>query len=164
MHCEQNESIPLQTVLLGAHVLMFEILKYHMRIIRWTNWRGRCKTTTSIKSSYATWSYLFLQTNRITKICFCSPMKLLRFVQTNSPTLVRQEDGLRYIRIWATPPRRLVFCDGALSPYKWYQSHAPDLVMCGRSPMVDGEVPGTCKCEATRRTAVLLSIASLSGM
>jgi len=42
---------------------------------------------------------------------------LLRFVQTNSLTLARQGDGLGYIRIWATPLRRLVFWDGALSSY-----------------------------------------------
>ena len=40
---------------------------------------------------------------------------LLRFVQINSPTLARQRDGLGYIRIWVTPPRRLVFWDGAPS-------------------------------------------------
>ena len=66
---------------------------------------------------------------------------LLRFVQTNSPTLARQGDFLGYTRIWATPPRRLVFWDGAPSPYKWYQSHALNLVMCGRSPRMDGVVP-----------------------
>jgi len=59
---------------------------------------------------------------------------LLRFVQTNSPTLARQGDFLGYIKIWDIPPRRLIFWDGAPSPYKWYQSHAPNLVMCGRSP------------------------------
>jgi len=36
--------------------------------------------------------------------------------QTNSPTLARHEDGLAYIRIWVTPPRRLVFWDGIPSP------------------------------------------------
>ena len=45
---------------------------------------------------------------------------MLRFVQTNSLTLARQGNGLEYIRIWATPPRRLVFWDGAPSPYKGY--------------------------------------------
>ena len=29
--------------------------------------------------------------------------------RTNSPTSARHEDSFRYIRIWATPPRRLVF-------------------------------------------------------
>ena len=29
--------------------------------------------------------------------------------RTNSPTSARREDGLEYIRIWATLPRRLVF-------------------------------------------------------
>jgi len=53
---------------------------------------------------------------------------VLRFVQTNSPTLARQWDGIGYIRIYATPPRRLVFWDGVSSPYKWYQSHALNLL------------------------------------
>ena len=35
--------------------------------------------------------------------------------RTNSPTSARRDDGHRYIRIWATPPRRLVFWDGAPS-------------------------------------------------
>ena len=39
-------------------------------------------------------------------------------MQTNSLTLARQGDGLWYIKIWATPPDRLVFWDGAPSPYK----------------------------------------------
>jgi len=51
------------------------------------------------------------------------PCILLKFVQTNSPTLARQGDGLGYIKIWATPPRRLIFWDSASSSYKWYQSH-----------------------------------------
>ena len=50
--------------------------------------------------------------------------------RTNSPTSVRHGDGLGYIRIWVTPPRRLVFWDGLPSPYKWYQSHAPNLIVC----------------------------------
>jgi len=50
--------------------------------------------------------------------------------QTNSPTSARRGDGFGYIRIWATPPKRLVFWDGAPSPYEWYQSHAPNLVVC----------------------------------
>ena len=33
--------------------------------------------------------------------------------RTNSPTSVRRGDGLGYIRIWATPSKRLVFWDGA---------------------------------------------------
>ena len=36
--------------------------------------------------------------------------------QTKSPTLARHGDGLKFIRIWATPPNRLVFWDGAPSP------------------------------------------------
>ena len=36
--------------------------------------------------------------------------------RTNSPTSARRGDGLGYIKIWATPPDRLVFWDGALSP------------------------------------------------
>ena len=36
--------------------------------------------------------------------------------RTNSPTSARREDGHGYIRIWATPPNRLVFWDGAPSP------------------------------------------------
>ena len=43
--------------------------------------------------------------------------------RTNSPISARHGDSLGYIRIWATPPRRLVFWDGSPSPYKWYQSH-----------------------------------------
>ena len=62
-------------------------------------------------------------------------------MQTSSPTLARQEDGLGYIRIWVTPLRRLVFWDGTPSPFKCYQSHAPNLIMCERSPRVDGVVP-----------------------
>ena len=41
------------------------------------------------------------------------------FMRINSPTLARQGDDLRYIRIWATPSRSLVFWDGAPSPYKY---------------------------------------------
>ena len=33
-----------------------------------------------------------------------------------SPTSARRGDGLGFIRIWATPPNRLVFWDGAPSP------------------------------------------------
>ena len=33
--------------------------------------------------------------------------------RTNSLTSARRGDGLEYIRIWATPLRRLVFWDGA---------------------------------------------------
>ena len=33
----------------------------------------------------------------------------------NSPTSARRGDGLGFIRIWATPPNRLVFWDGAPS-------------------------------------------------
>ena len=36
--------------------------------------------------------------------------------RTNSPTLTRRGDDLRYRRIWATPPRRLVFWNGTSSP------------------------------------------------
>ena len=50
--------------------------------------------------------------------------------RTNSPTSVRHGDDLVFIRIWATTPIRLVFWDSAPSPYKWYQSHAPNLVVC----------------------------------
>ena len=35
--------------------------------------------------------------------------------RTNSPTSARHGDGIGYIRIWATPPRKLVFWDGAPS-------------------------------------------------
>ena len=41
---------------------------------------------------------------------------LLGFVRTNNPTSARHGDDLGYIR--ATPPRRLVFWDGAPSLYK----------------------------------------------
>jgi len=34
--------------------------------------------------------------------------------RTNSPTSAKHGDGLRYIRIWATQLRRLVFWDGLL--------------------------------------------------
>jgi len=37
--------------------------------------------------------------------------------RTNSPTSARHRDGLGFIRIWTAPPRRLVFWDGASSPY-----------------------------------------------
>jgi len=37
---------------------------------------------------------------------------VLRFVQINSHTLARKGDGLGYIRIWDTPPEKLVFWDG----------------------------------------------------
>ena len=50
--------------------------------------------------------------------------------RTNSPTSARHRDGVGFIRICATLPKRLVFWDGAPSPYKWYQSQAPNLVMC----------------------------------
>jgi len=36
--------------------------------------------------------------------------------RTNNPTSARYRDGLGYIRIWVTLPRRLVFWDGAPSP------------------------------------------------
>ena len=32
--------------------------------------------------------------------------------RTNSPISARRGDGLEFIRIWATPPNRLVFWDG----------------------------------------------------
>ena len=48
--------------------------------------------------------------------------------RTNSPTSARR--GLGNIRIWATPPKRLVFWDDAPKSFKWYQSHAPNLVVC----------------------------------
>ena len=64
------------------------------------------------------------------KITTRHDLVLLRFVQTNSPTLARQGDDLGYITIWATLPRRLVFWDGGPSPYKWYQRHSPNLVIC----------------------------------
>ena len=35
--------------------------------------------------------------------------------RTNSPTSAKRGDGLRNIRIWATPPKRLVFWDDAPS-------------------------------------------------
>ena len=53
---------------------------------------------------------------------------MLRFVQTNSPTLARQGDGLRFIRIWVTPPRRLVFWDGAPSPYTENAPYSPTVL------------------------------------
>ena len=36
--------------------------------------------------------------------------------RTNSPTSARRGDGLGFTRIWATPPNRLFFWDGAPSP------------------------------------------------
>ena len=43
-------------------------------------------------------------------------MLMLGLGRTNSPTSARHGDGLGYIRIWATPPKWLVFWDGSLSP------------------------------------------------
>jgi len=43
---------------------------------------------------------------------------LLGFVRANSPTSARHGDDLLYTSIWATPPRRLVFWDGAPGPYR----------------------------------------------
>ena len=40
---------------------------------------------------------------------------IIGFVRTNSHTSARHGDGLGYIRIWATLPKRLVFWDGAPS-------------------------------------------------
>ena len=37
--------------------------------------------------------------------------------RTSSPKSARHADDLRFIRIWATPPNRLVFWDRAPSPY-----------------------------------------------
>ena len=34
------------------------------------------------------------------------------------------------------------------SPYKWYQNHAPNLIMCERSPRVDGVVHGAMQAQA----------------
>ena len=42
--------------------------------------------------------------------------------RTNCPTSVKHGDGLGYIMIWATIRRKLVFWDGAPSPYKWKES------------------------------------------
>ena len=51
--------------------------------------------------------------------------------RTNSPTSVRRGDGLGYIRIWATPPRRLVFWDGAPSPSSGIRaSHVSRGIVC----------------------------------
>ena len=49
----------------------------------------------------------------------CSRGNCWDLSRTNSPTSARHGDGLGYIRIWATPPRKLVIWDGAPSPYKW---------------------------------------------
>ena len=49
--------------------------------------------------------------------------------RTNSPTSARHGDGLVYITIWATPPRRLVFWDGAPSPYRNHLLGDQDLVL-----------------------------------
>ena len=57
-------------------------------------------------------------------------MNVRNFGQTNSTTSARHGDGLGFIRIWATPSNRQDFWDGTQSPYKWYQSHAPNLVVC----------------------------------
>ena len=48
--------------------------------------------------------------------------------RTNSPTSARHRDSLEFIKIWATPPKKLIFYDDAPSPYKWYQNHAPNLL------------------------------------
>ena len=59
-------------------------------------------------------------------------LRVLRFVQTNSPTLARQGDGLRYIRFGLLHLEGSLL-DGAPSPYKWYQSHVPNLA-CVEDP------------------------------
>ena len=56
--------------------------------------------------------------------------RVLGFVRTDSPTSARHENCLAYIRIWSAPPKRLIFWDGASSPYKLYQKHDSNLVMC----------------------------------
>ena len=63
--------------------------------------------------------------------------------QTNSPTLARHGDGLGDIMIWAIPPNWLTFWDGAPVPYKWYQSHAPNLVVLWVGVVFDP--PNGCK-------------------
>ena len=50
---------------------------------------------------------------------FCSSGDCWDLDRTNNPTSARHGDGLGYIRIWATPPKRLVFWDGASSPTDW---------------------------------------------
>ena len=87
---------------------------------------------------------------------------MLKFVQTNSLTLARQGDDLGYIRIWATPPRRLVFWDGAPSPHKWYQSHTPNLVICGRSPKTGRRSLG-CRHRHRHRCSERHSVAQRKG-
>ena len=52
--------------------------------------------------------------------------------RTNSPTSARRGDGLENIKIWATPPKKLVFWDGAPSPssYNYKQDPNPNLTSC----------------------------------
>ena len=38
--------------------------------------------------------------------------------------------GIWVEQIVSHRPRRLVFWDDVPSPYKWYRSHAPNLVVC----------------------------------
>ena len=47
---------------------------------------------------------------------------MLRFTQTNSPHWL---DKRMVLVIQVFGLLQLVFWDGALSPYKWYQSHTP---------------------------------------
>ena len=45
--------------------------------------------------------------------------------RTNSPTSARREDGLENIRIWVTPPKKLVFWDDAPSSYTNFGGYKP---------------------------------------
>ena len=81
------------------------------------------------------WTFLAL-TCRSHEFFLFFMLFVLKLVQINSPTLARQGDGLGYIKIWATPLRKLVFWDGVPSPYKWSRSHVTNLIMCEKSPRV----------------------------
>ena len=59
-------------------------------------------------------------------------------MRTNSPTSVRLGDGIGYISVWATPPRKLVFWDGASRLISGIKVMPQTLDrMCERSPGMD---------------------------
>jgi len=79
---------------------------------------------------------------------------MLEFMRTNSLTSARHGDGFGYIRIWATPPRKLVFLDGASSPYKWYQSCHKSLQMVSEPCPELSRVCGWCSIPQGTKGAV----------
>ena len=79
---------------------------------------------------------------------------MLEFMRTNSLTSARDVDGFGFIRIWATPPRKLVFLDGASSPYKWYQSCHKSLQMVSEPCPELSRVCGWCSIPQGTKGAV----------